>query len=145
ANPYWPLWGNIYPIFNLAGGKHSDPHKYVPVPPGGKVPDSNFYMPKSVASNPPPGVLPPRGATSALRCPGQANENVTLLKNAHFGPEGSYRLSFRTDFYNLFNRHYYYINGCAGSRSAVEADNFGQILSTLDSPRQGQFAIRLDF
>lgn len=145
SNPYWPLWGNIYPVFDPAGGHHSDPKNYVPVPPGATTPASNFYMPSSVAHDPAPGVLPPRGATSALRCPGQANENVTALKNVFFGPEGSYRLSFRTDFYNLFNRHYYYINGCAGTRAATDAGNFGQILGVLDNPRQGQFAIRLDF
>jgi hypothetical protein len=146
ANPYWPLWGNIYPVFNLNNYKGpSNPRHYVPIGSGSTAPAQNFYMPASVASNPAPGVLPPRGATSALRCPGQANENVTLLKNAHFGPEGSYRLSFRTDFYNLFNRHYYYIQGCDGTRASVGASNFGQILGVLDNPRQGQFAIRLDF
>ena len=103
-------------------------------------------MPSSVASNPAPGVLPPRGATSALRCPGQANENVTALKNVMFGPEGSYRLSFRTDFYNLFNRHYYYINGCSGTRAARSAPaTSARFFGVLDNPRQGQFAIRLDF
>ncbi|HZZ39286.1 MAG TPA: TonB-dependent receptor [Acidobacteriaceae bacterium] len=146
ANPYWPLWGNIYPIFNTSNYKGpSNPRHYVPIGSGGTPPLQNFYMPSTVASNPAPGVLPPRGATSVLRCPGQANENVTLLKNAHFGPEGSYRLSFRTDFYNLFNRHYYYIQGCDGTRSSVGASNFGEILGVLDGPRQGQFAIRLDF
>ncbi|MFP5229294.1 MAG: carboxypeptidase regulatory-like domain-containing protein [Acidobacteriota bacterium] len=145
ANPYWPLWGNIYPVFNPAGGKHSNPNKYVPIGAGVTPPASNFYMPATVASNPAPGVLPPRGATSALRCPGQANENVTALKNAQLGPEGKYNLSFRADFYNLFNRHYYYIQGCAGTRSSIGASNFGQILGVLDGPRQGQFAIRLDF
>lgn len=145
ANPYWPLWGNIYPIFNTNFRGPSDPKKYVPIGSSGTPPASNFYMPSSVASNPPPGVLPPRGSTSVLRCPGQANENVTLLKNATFGPEGSYRLSFRTDFYNLFNRHYYYIQGCEGTHASIGASNFGEILGVLDNPRQGQFAIRLDF
>ena len=145
ANPYWPLWGNIYPIFNVGEGKHSDPKNYVPIGAGTTPPVSNFYMPAAVASNPAVGVLPERGATSALRCPGQANENVTVLKNATFGPEGSYRLSFRTDFYNLFNRHYYYIQGCDGTHASIGASNFGQILGVLDNPRQGQFAIRLDF
>lgn len=145
ANPYWPLWGNIYPIFNLAGGRPSSPGKYVPIGSGVTPPASNFYMPATVASNPAPGVLPPRGATSALRCPGQANENVTVLKNTLVGPEGRYRLSFRTDFYNLLNRHYYYIQGCDGTHASIGASNFGEILGVLDNPRQGQFAVRLDF
>ncbi|MGA8763081.1 MAG: carboxypeptidase regulatory-like domain-containing protein [Candidatus Sulfotelmatobacter sp.] len=146
ANPYWPLWGDIYPQFNLTGfAGPSNPKKFVPVPLGGTVPASNFYMPASVASNPPPGVLPPSPTTSALRCPGQANENASLLKNFTMGSDGQYRLSFRTEFYNLFNRHYYQINGCGGVRASVGASNFGQITGVADGPRQGQFAVRFDF
>jgi Carboxypeptidase regulatory-like domain/TonB dependent receptor-like, beta-barrel len=146
SNPWWPLWGNIYPVFHTGNFKGpANPRHYVPIGSGTTPPVQNFYMPTSVATNPAPGVLPPRGATSALRCPGQANENITALKNAHMGPDGKYNLSFRTDFYNLFNRHYYYIQGCAGSSASIGASNFGQVLGVLDGPRNGQFAIRLDF
>jgi hypothetical protein len=146
ANPYWPLWGNIYPQFNLTGFKgHSNPRHYMPVVAGATAPAQNFYMPASVASNPAPGVLPPSPATSALRCPGGADENSSLLKNAKVGPDGKYRISFRTDFYNLFNRHTYNIQGCGGNRASIGAENFGEILGVQDNPRQGQFAIRLDF
>jgi hypothetical protein len=54
-------------------------------------------------------------------------------------------VSIRADFYNLFNRHYYNIVGCGGNRAGVGAADFGQILGVQDSPRQGQFAVRLDF
>jgi len=145
ADPYWPFWGNIYPVFNLPAAAPSNPTSFVPVPPGGTVPSSNFYMPASVASNPAPGVLPPSPATSALRCPGQANENASLLKNFAMGSEGQYRLSFRAEFYNLLNRHYYDIIGCAGTRAAIGAANFGQITGVADNPRQGQFAVRFEF
>jgi len=146
ASPYWPFWGNIYPQFNLQGFTGpSDPGNFVPVPPGGTVPAGNFYMPASVASNPPAGVLPPTPATSALRCPGQANENASLLKNFAMGADGRYRLSFRTEFYNLLNRHYYNINGCGGTRASIGASDFGQITGVADGPRQGQFAIRFEF
>jgi hypothetical protein len=146
ANPYWPLWGNIYPQFNLTGFTGgSDPTKFVPVAPGGTAPGTNFYMPASVASNPPPGVLPPSPNTSALRCPGAANEDASLLKDFRMGSDGQYRLSFRTEFYNLFNRHYYNINGCGGVTSTVGSSNFGRITGVSDGPRQGQFAIRFEF
>ncbi|MGO9085024.1 MAG: TonB-dependent receptor domain-containing protein [Candidatus Sulfotelmatobacter sp.] len=146
ANPYWPLWGDIYPQYNLAGFTGpSNPRRFVPVAPGGTAPASNFYMPPSVASNPAPGFLPPVPVSSALRCPGQANENVTALKNFTMGPEGQYRLSFRTEFYNLFNRHYYNIIGCGGNGATIGASTFGQITGVADGPRQGQFAIRFDF
>ena len=115
------------------------------MPPGGTAPASNFYMPASVASNPAAGVLPPSPATSALRCPGQANESAGLLKNFTMGSDGQYRLQFRTEFYNLLNRHYYNIVGCGGTRAAIGAPNFGQITGVADGPRGGQFAIRFDF
>ena len=146
ANPYWPFWGDIYPQFNLTGfAGSSNPRRFVPVPPGGTAPASNFYMPASVASNPAAGVLPPSPATSALRCPGQANESAGLLKNFTMGSDGQYRLQFRTEFYNLLNRHYYNIVGCGGTRAAIGAPNFGQITGVADGPRGGQFAIRFDF
>ncbi|MGA2856321.1 MAG: TonB-dependent receptor [Candidatus Sulfotelmatobacter sp.] len=148
ANPYWPIWGNLYPQFNLTGyaGPNGTKH-FVPLPSGysGSIPAENQYMPASVASNPATGVLPPTPQSSALRCPGQANENASLLKNFRMGGEGQYRLSFRTEFYNLFNRHYYSIEGCGGSSSGIGAANFGQIFGVQDNPRTGQFAVRFDF
>ena len=134
ANPYWPLWGNIYPAFNLA--EYKGPTKPTL---GG------HYMPSTVASNPAPGVLPPSPNSSRLRCPGGANENSSLLKNEKIGPDGRFRLSFRLDFYNLLNRHYYNIVGCGGNSASVGAANFGLVTGVQDNPRNGQFAIRLDF
>jgi hypothetical protein len=146
ANPYWPLWGDIYPVFNPAGGHHSNPRNYTPIPAGTtSIPAQDIYMPATVASNPAPGVLPPSPSTSALRCPGQASENTSLLKNEKVGPAERYRLSFRVDFYNLLNRHNYNIVGCGGSRAGINAANFGEILGVQDGPRNGQFAVRLDF
>ena len=145
ANAYWPLWGNIYPQFNLNGYTGpSSPGNFVPVT-GPTVPSSNFYMPSTVASNPPEGVLPPTASSSTLRCPGQANENASLLKYVPMGVDGRYRLSFRAEFYNLFNRHYYNIVGCGGNTAAIGASNFGEITGVADNPRQGQFAIRFEF
>jgi hypothetical protein len=150
SNPYWPLWGDIYPQFNLTNYKGpSGTGKYVQLPLNytGAIPASNFYMPTSVANNPAAGYLPPSPNNSRLRCPGQANENSTLVKNDKVGPESKYNLSVRLDFYNLFNRHYYSIVGCgsSGENAEIGSSNFGQILGVGDSPRQGQFAIRLDF
>jgi hypothetical protein len=107
-------------------------------------------MPSSVASNPAAGYLPPSHNSSRLRCPGQANENATLVKNDKVGPDGKYNFSVRMDFYNLFNRHYYSIDGCGSAPSGytnaqIGSPSFGQVLGVMDGPRQGQFAIRLDF
>jgi hypothetical protein len=146
ANPYYPLWGDIYPQFNLAGFKKpQNPGGYVPVGTGSAVPAQDYYMPSTVASNPAAGTLPPSPYTSRLRCPGQANENSTLMKNNKVGPDGKVNLSVRLDFYNLLNRHYYSIEGCGGNSASVGSPTFGEILGVGDNPRQGQFAIRLDF
>ena len=144
---YYPLWGNIYPNFNLSGFQGpSDPTKYQAPLPGQPIPEVNFYMPKSVASNPADGQLGNGpAAIPDLRCPGGANENMSLLKYFPFGAEDRFRLSFRAEFYNVFNRHYYNINGCGGNRSSIGADNFGQIFGVLDNPRTGQFAVRFEF
>jgi hypothetical protein len=145
----YPDWGNLYPNFNLSGFKGpTDPRKVFN--PNNSV-DQNNYMPQSVASAPAPGTLG-KGPldVSELRCPGQANENASLLKYVPFGSDGQYKLSFRVEFYNLLNRHYYNINGCGGNRAQIQPvgtkdNNFGQIFGVNDNPRSGQFAIRFDF
>ena len=146
GNPYWPQWGNIYPNYDLSGytGPY-DPHKFVYVNPGDPTPPTNFYMPTTVASNPPAGTLGKGHATNSdLRCPGSADEQVSLLKYFPM-KDGRYQLSFRAEFYNVFNRHEYYVNGCSGSRSTVGGSDFGQIFGVTDNPRTGQFGIRFEF
>lgn len=146
ADPYWPLWGNIYPQFNLAGFKGtSSPGKYVPVGSNGAVPAQDYYMPSTVATNPAAGYLPPSPYNSKLRCPGSANENTTFLKNDKVGPDGKYNLSLRMDFYNALNRHYYNISGCGGNAATIGSPTFGEIFGVQDNPRSAQFAFRLDF
>jgi hypothetical protein len=146
-NNYYPQWGNFYPNFNLTGFTGpNDPTKFRPVPDGNPIPASNFYMPTAVASAPTTGQFgqgPP--AISELRCPGGANEDVSILKNVPLGSDGQYRLSFRAEFYNVFNRHYYDISGCGGRRASVGSADFGEIFGVNSSPRNGQFAIRFDF
>ncbi len=137
-NPYWPQWGNIYPNFNLAGYTGpANPRDY---------PNVQFYMPTSVASNPAPGTLGQGGpAVSALRCPGAQREDMSLLKYFPMGSDGQYRLSFRAEFYNVFNRHGYDIEGCGGSRTTVGYPNFGAIDGVSNAPRQGQFGFHFEF
>jgi hypothetical protein len=151
-NQYWPMWGNIYPNFDLTGFTGtSNPRHFIPIPSSQTtIPAQDIYMPQSVASTPPAGTFG-KGPLdiSELRCPGQANENASLLKNVPMGAEGQYRLSFRVEFYNLFNRHYYDINGCGGVNALVQSpgptDTFGEITGVIDNPRTGQFGIRFDF
>ena len=146
-NNYWPSWGTFYPNFNLSGfSGPSNPHNYQVVPAGGTPPPGNFYMPQSVASAPAFGQLGTGpGDISALRCPGGANEDANIVKYLSMGSDGQYKLSFRVEYFNLFNRHYYDINGCGGSKATVGQSNFGQINGVSSDPRIGQFAIRFTF
>lgn len=153
-NPYWPLWGDFYPNFNLSGfSGPADPHNFQATTPSNPSPNPVFYLPQSVASSPipadPSSSVVKLGAgpsdISALRCPGNANENASLLKYFPMGADGRYKLSFRAEFYNLFNRHTYSINGCGGGSSQIGAGNFAQVTGVNDNPRTGQFAIRFAF
>jgi hypothetical protein len=143
---YFPLWGNLYPNFNLSGftgpmdpSKFQEARNNAPVPPA-------YYMPKNIAGNPPIGQLGKGPANiPELRCPGAANENASLLKYFPIGREGRYQLSFRAEFYNIFNRHTYNIVGCGGNRATIGADNFGLVTGVADNPRTGQFVVRFDF
>jgi len=154
-NPYYPAWGTFYPNFNLTGFKGtSNPRNFQVLPPNfsGPIPASNLYLPASVVSA--PNLAVPGAASvlgngppdiSALRCPGIANEDASLLKYFSMGSDGQYKLSFRVEYYNLFNRHSYNINGCGGNKAQVGASNFAQIFGVNDNPRTGQFAIRFTF
>jgi len=145
-NPYYPLWGNFYPNFHTTGvfGPFS-PSAYQATPNATPV----QYFSSSVATSPISGSAVSFGSAgaydSALRCPGQANENASLLKYFSMGPDGRYQLSLRVEFYNLFNRHYYSILGCGGSSTNVGDGNFAQVTGVMDSPRTGQFGVRFTF
>jgi hypothetical protein len=148
-NDYWPQWGNIYPNWDLSnyhGALGTDKWVWLPPDYSGDIPAGNFYMPKNIASNPQPGQLGKGPATNGeLRCPGASSESASLLKYFPFGSDGQYRISFRAEFYNVFNRHYFDINGCGGRRSSIDSGDFGQIFGVTGDPRQGQFAIRFEF
>jgi hypothetical protein len=145
-NIYYPLFGNFYPTFNLSGNYGpANPHNYqvngAPV----------YYFSSSIASSPintttgTIGTLGQSPNLTALRCPGTANEDASLLKYLYFGSENRFQLSMRAEFYNLFNRHTYAINGCGGIGTTVGSSNFAEVIGVNSSPRSGQFGVRFTF
>jgi Carboxypeptidase regulatory-like domain len=154
-NPFYPVWGTFYPNFNLSGFHGpSDPHNFQIIPqptpsnPNPQPGPGNFYLPQNqtVVTAPAVGQLGNGpSAIAGLRCQGSANENASILKNFSLGADGRYRLQFRVEYYNIFNRHYYDINGCGGRKTAVGHSDFAQIFGVNDNPRNGQFAIRFQF
>jgi hypothetical protein len=61
------------------------------------------------------------------------------------GSDGQYQLSMRVEFYNLFNRHYYNILGCAGTQTNIGDGNFAAVTGVSSTQREGQFGLRFTF
>lgn len=140
-NPYYAGWGNIYPDFHLSGfsGPIFDRGHY-------DAAGTQYYLPAGVVTAPAYGQLGTGPSTvSSLRCPGIANENASILKDFTMGSDGQYRLSFRTEFYNIFNRHTFAIQGCGNNAQVVEGQPLGLVTGVNSSQRTGQFAVRFTF
>lgn len=148
--PFYPIWGNFYPNFHPTGAFGPfNPGGYQALGTNGNPPPTFNYFSSSVASSPINGNSVSFGNggvyNSALRCPGQSNENASVLKYFSMGADGRYQLSLRVEFYNLFNRHTYSILGCAGTHTNVGDSNFAAVTGVNSSPRTGQFGARLTF
>jgi carboxypeptidase family protein len=143
--PFYPIWGNFYPNFHPSAGGPADPHAFQ----GGAGAPILHYYPAGVATTPINGNTVAFGTgqaySSALRCPGSANENASALKYFSMGPDGRYQLSLRVEFYNLFNRHSYGILGCGGTSTTIGDGSFAKVTGVNSSPRTGQFAARFTF
>lgn len=150
-NIFYPIWGNFYPNFNpnppAAAGTKGFSGAQALNTPGYYYP----YFASSVATAPINSAATVVGLGSggaydgALRCPGQANEDASLLKYFTMGADGQYQLSMRVEFYNLFNRHYYAINGCGGTTTNVGDANFAAVTGVNSTQRTGQFGLRFTF
>jgi Carboxypeptidase regulatory-like domain/TonB-dependent Receptor Plug Domain len=75
-----------------------------------------------------------------VRGPGQANEDLSLIKQFRVPAWEAGRLEFRAEFFNAFN-HPQFSNPSISFTSA----SFGQILTTSVNPRVVQFALKLAF
>lgn len=157
--PFYPIWGTFYPNFNTKGAYAVSPKGFNAIDAANATASNpyNFrYYTSAVASAPVAYDASAVGFGSggpydgALRCPGQAMENASLLKYLSFGADGRYQLSLRVEFYNLFNRHTYSILGCGGVQTHVGYPNatdanFGDVTGVNSAPRTGQFGARFTF
>jgi hypothetical protein len=150
--PFYPIWGTFYPNFNPSPSGPANPRGFSGA--AASAPGSTYYYPyfgQSVATAPVSKDATVVGFGSggaydgALRCPGQANENASLMKYFKMGSDGQYQLSMRVEFYNLFNRHYYAINGCGGSQTNIGDSNFAAVTGVNSTQRTGQFGMRFTF
>ncbi len=143
TNYYWyPLWAATYVNYNLNGynGSLFNGDKFQQ-PTGSTPPSADQYFPSTIATNPDFGHFGTGPARiDAIRGFGIANENVSLMKNTAFGSDGRYRLQFRVEFYNIFNRHTF-----AQPITDLSSPNFGYVTGVSSTPRQGQFGVRFEF
>ena len=71
------------------------------------------------------------------------NEDMSLLKEWQL--HESWNLTFRADFFNIFNRHVFGENGgaYAAANDYVGGAGFGMFGGTINSPRIIQFGLKL--
>lgn len=75
---------------------------------------------------------------TGLRAPGMLNENFGLLKRIALREHVT--VTFRAELFNAFNRTVF-----SAPQGNVSNAAFGRISAQANTPRQGQFALRLDF
>ncbi len=76
-----------------------------------------------------------------VRNPGLATEDLGVHKSLAMGPDRAYNLTFRLEFFNVFNR-----DALGGPDTNMADGTFGQIVSYGGTgPRVGQFGARLTF
>jgi nucleoside recognition membrane protein YjiH len=67
--------------------------------------------------------------------------DLSIFKN--FAISERWRVEFRTEFFNAFNRANF--NNPSASIAAASLPSFGKSLSTVGDPREIQFALKLYF
>jgi hypothetical protein len=75
-----------------------------------------------------------------LRAQGIDNTDFAAVKDFPFGSDGRYRIQFRSEFFNIFNRVQFSNPGQTQGTS-----NFGVVTSQYNNPRLIQFALRFGF
>jgi hypothetical protein len=100
-------------------------------------PNKDKYLDASVFPVQPTGILgnAPR-KNSTVRVPANLNENVSLGKT--FNVTERFRLDFRAEAFNVFNRVVF-----GGPQTNLNSSTFGVISSQANSPRQMQGGIKL--
>jgi hypothetical protein len=134
---------NVYNIFNGRGAIHVQSYDNWNVDYSGKNPDwlgsDRFFQPRAAFGPQPTNLL----GTSTRhnpksRTPWLLNENVSLAKT--FRITERFRLDFRGEAFNLFNR----MRPATGSRN-IDDPNFGVVRSQLNEPRRMQLGLKLYF
>ncbi len=126
-------------------------------------PDANYFSNAAGAQASPVAIAEPNGYTGPvcysdpwypcqyadgnaprtlpnLRAPGTNNLTASIFKSFPLGFREGARLEFRAEAFNLFNRVQF-----AAPAMTVGQQNFGQITSQANAPREAQLALKLYF
>jgi hypothetical protein len=130
---YWPIYVNADPSGDYSRQFDGNFDQSNPTA------DGNLYFKPGNFSNPAYGEYGEGpGRFEQVRGFGWAGEDIGLLKNFRFGDR--YRLQVRFELINAFNRHYY-----SNPTTNIGNDNFGYVVSTTGTGRQGQVGIRFEW
>ena len=100
---------------------------------------SRYFVPRSFFPAQPNDRLGNATRTNPqARTPAQFNENFSLAKTISLGE--SRRIDLRAEAFNVFNR----VRFNPGNTN-IDAQDFGQVTSTLNEPRRMQFAVKFYF
>ena len=138
SNYWYPGWETIYANMNPNGnfGRKFDSRNFDA---GNSAAAGNLYFDPSNFSNPTYGDFGTPRLPTQLRGFGGAYENVGVMKSFQF--KERYKLQFRFEIYNIFNRHYFSDPNTDIGNAAL----FGHVTSTTGSPREGQFGMRFQW
>lgn len=68
------------------------------------------------------------------------NEDFSIIRNINLPFRESMRIQFKAELLNAFNRHIF-----ASPNTTPNSPTFGLVTRTINSPRNVQFTLRLNF
>ena len=143
SSHWYPGWSDSAPIYAAwdANGDYSRQFNGSSFNYADPAAASNTFFSPSLFSNPPYGGFSSDVLyRSDFRGFGWSNEDVMLMKNFRFGPEDRFRLQFRVELYNIFNRHHF-----ANPDNNINSGTFGRVINVTGSPREGQIGARFEW
>ncbi len=91
-------------------------------------------------------------ARGSIEGPGRFVTDLSLIKNIPFGSWESTMLTFRAEFFNIFNRASFSVPNSRWATGNLDSPTgprlsgtFGKSTRTVDTSRQIQFALRISF
>lgn len=139
----------VAPDVSQTGGSHQSRASCTGNPFAGATSDRSQFVGSGAPGfflNPAAFAMPATGffgncAPRAFHGPGMRNVDLSLFKG--FRVTESWRVEFRTEFFNAFNHANF--NNPSASIAGASLGSFGRSFSTVTDPREIQFALKLYF